>query len=89
LDCARAPKHIYSRKIDKTSLDKLYTYLQSKNIYEQFDTAPTADPDKNYEILEKIISDSIDHIIPMKRVKYNKYKYKKIILDYKWNPKID
>ena len=65
------------RKFDNASINHLYTELESINLYDFFDKDPNCDPNVNYEIFESKITELINKHIPQRKLKYNKYKYKK------------
>ena len=52
------------------------TELNNANIYELLDTTLTADPTKNLNILNNVISQAKNKHLPYRRVKFNKHKHK-------------
>ena len=56
------------------------TELNNANIYELLDTTLTADPTKNLNILNNVISQAKNKHLPYRRVKFNKHKHN----NYKW-----
>ena len=73
---SRHPKYIFSHKNDKKSLDSLYALLESKQIFEQLNTDKTANPNYNYHILETVLVNSINKIMPLRKFKFHKHKHK-------------
>ena len=52
------------------------TELNNANMYELLDTTLTADPTKNLNILNNVISQAKNKHLPYRRVKFNKHKHK-------------
>ena len=65
------------RKFDNASINHLYIELESINLYNFLNKDPYCDPNVNYEIFESKITELINKHIPQRKLKYNKYKYKK------------
>ena len=47
------------------------------DILASFDTDSNADPNLNYNILEKVLSDAHSKYLKYRKVKFNKYKHKR------------
>ena len=52
-------------------------YLESRNIIELLIPDKQTDPNINYNILENILRNAVNKYIPLKKVKFNKYKHKR------------
>ena len=50
--------------------------MEKNNILKSLDKNPKADPNKNYNTFEKILTDAVNKYIPDKQIKYRKYKHK-------------
>ena len=57
------------------------TELNNANIYELFDTTLTADPTKNLNILNNMISQAKNKHLPYRKVKFNKHTSPKFQMD--------
>ena len=59
------------------SLEHFLTALRNENIVNQINQNPFANPNTNYNIFIKLLTDIKEKVIPRKRVKFNKNKHKK------------
>ena len=69
--------NIYSRNFNVTNINNFIYELASSNIMNKLNNEDTLDPNINYDILEKILTDALNKYIPLKKMKYNKYKTRK------------
>ena len=70
-------KYIFKQTQDPLSLQRFYNYVNNADILASFDTDPNADPNLNYNILEKVLSDAHSKYLSYRKVKFNKYKHKR------------
>jgi hypothetical protein len=70
-------KHVYNRDINEKTIASLKKYLLSCNIFDQLQNNTQYTPNDLYNKFENIISSVMDECLPMRKVKYNKYKHKK------------
>ena len=68
-------KYIYCRKINNKTLQDLYQCLSDKKLLYDLQT-DTEDPNENYKILEQHLVTAVNKCMPLKKIKYQKYKYK-------------
>ena len=73
---ARPQKYIQIQTRTETAFGNLRRELQEIEIMSQLDRSPSANPKTNYDIIEKTISESCKKHLPVKTVKFNKYKHK-------------
>ena len=78
------PKHIYIRQTSETSIIRVKHEIITASIYDKLNTHVDANPNTNYDILDNTISQIIKTCMPLKRVKFDKHKHKKIKLDNSW-----
>ena len=69
------PKFIKVRNNSKSALNNFYNEIAGINILDQLDTNPLANPNENYEKIEKIITTAHDKCFPVKLARFNKYKH--------------
>ena len=62
---------------NKKTMLKVKDYLISTKIYEKLDISPTADTNRNYNIILDEINQAKNKYMMSKLVKFNKYKHKK------------
>ena len=67
----------YNRNFNVTTINNFIYELASNNIMSKLNNDDTLDPNINYDILEKILTDALNKYIPFKKIKYNKYKTRK------------
>ena len=72
-----APRYARICKTDESSINNFITDLNSRCIYQKMNREPFSDPNNNYEILEKNIKECKEKHLPIKTVKFDKYKHKK------------
>ena len=86
MDCiltrGTVPKFITITQKSPDSLNKFRLELINSNIYDKLNKNIDGNPNENYNILEEIILNTMIKCLPTKTIKYNKHKYKKIVLDY-------
>ena len=71
------PSRYVKQRVDTESARAAYLAdLMNSNIISQLDQDPYCDPNVNYDILHKHITDLKDKHLPFKLVKFNKYKHK-------------
>jgi hypothetical protein len=68
---------IYSRYFDPEKKKKLYKLLEDKTIISLLSTDENVDPNNNYNVLEDILITALNESIPLRKIKSNKYKYKR------------
>ena len=69
------PKYIKVRKYSPNALNNFHNEILSTNILDQLEMNPLANPNDNYEKIEKIITNAHNKCIPSKVTKFNKYKH--------------
>ena len=70
-------KFIHMRSQNETSFINVDKDLQTSNIITLMDNDTTSDPNNNYNILLEEIKKAIDKHMPIKTVKFDKYRHKK------------
>ena len=70
-------KFIYSKNNNKKNIDNIYSEVVKTDIMHLLDPDPNRDPNFNYNILEQIITSSVNKHMPIKKFKFNKHKHKK------------
>ena len=70
------PKYIYIKQTSETSINRVKHEIITASIYDELNTHVDANPNTNYDILDKSISHIID-MYALKRVKFDKRKHKK------------
>jgi len=70
-------KYIQIRTSNEQAKLNFKNTFKDKNVIDKLTKQETADPNKNYEILEATIKQTIDECMPEKTVKFNKKKHKK------------
>ena len=78
------PKYIYIKQTTETSIYRVKHEIITASIYDQLNTQVDANPNNNYEILDRTIYQIIKTCMPLKRVKFDKHKHTKIQLDNGW-----
>ena len=73
----KAKPPVYNRKFTSENINKLYQELDSIEINSLMYQDIALDPNINYYILEEIISKALNNHIPLKKVKFHKYKNKR------------
>ena len=68
---------IFKRPPFQKHIQQICNEITSQKLYDRLDTSLTQDPNFNYDILESTIISAMDKFIPIKRIKFNKYKHKK------------
>ena len=58
------------------TLQDLYQCLSDKKLLHDLQT-DTEDPNENYKILEQHLVTAVNKCMPLKKIKYQKYKFKK------------
>ena len=71
------PKFIHIKKHNPESMMKFKTELMKLDIYNNLNKDVFADPNENYNLLEEIITDTMNKSIPTVIKKLNKHKHKK------------
>ena len=70
------PKHITFRKYDENSLIGFKDAIDTASILGNLDSSSRADPNTNYEIFHQEISNAFETNIPLRTVRFNRYKHK-------------
>ena len=70
-------KYIFKRNFNQQNIDCMYRDLESRNIIELLIPDKQTDPNINYNTLENILRNAVNKYIPLKKVKFNKYKHKR------------
>ena len=70
-------KFIKIRSLNESSFLNVEKDLQSSNIITLMENKVTSDPNDNYNLLLEEIQKAIDKHMPLKTVKFNKYRHKK------------
>ena len=71
------PRYVKICKSDENSINNFVTELNGQDIYRLLNNDLFADPNSNYEIMEKVIDDCRKKHLPTQVLKFNKYKHKK------------
>ena len=71
------PKYIQIRSQNELSLANVNIELHKSNMQEKMDKNILADPNINYSILESAIMQANNKYMPIKTVKFQKYKHKR------------
>ena len=66
----------YKRNFNESNIHKLFNELNSKNLKNLLHKNIDIDPNINYNILENVLSDALHKHIPLKKIKFGKYKDK-------------
>ena len=74
----QTPKYIQISSHTQNAIDRFYCEIESTNILDKMNKDPLADPNDNYNILEKIIYEARHKHLPIKNVKFNRHRHKKI-----------
>ena len=70
------PRYVRVRKSDDNAISNFINDIQSQGLYELMNKNLFADPNTNYEILESSINRCRDEHLPVKMVRFDKYKHK-------------
>ena len=70
------PKYVLQQTNNENAIKSFNTAIMNAKIMDNLDTSVNACPDKNYDILENVLIKLKDTHLPVKKVKYNKYKHK-------------
>ena len=70
------PKYTLQQNKDEKAIQKFSSALTNAGIMSHIDTSDQACPDQNYNTLHNIIIEHMDKHLPVKRVRFNKYKHK-------------
>ena len=62
---------------DDASLNNFVTELRNMNITDSLNNNVNANPSKNYDTFIKLLQDAKDKHLPVRKIKFNKYKHKK------------
>ena len=62
---------------DDASLNNFVIELRNMNITDSLNNNVNADPSKNYDTFPKLLQDAKDKHLPVRNIKFNKYKHKK------------
>ena len=73
----KVKKNIQCREFNHENMTNLYNDLDSVDIFSMLNNNINSDPNANYEILEKVITSLLDKHMPLRNVKFHKYKHKK------------
>ncbi len=71
------PKYVKVRQNKQANIENLINDLQSRQIQDMLNQNPSADPNKNYDVLNSVLEEAMSKHLPTKTVKYNKHKHKK------------
>ena len=70
------PKFVQIEKKDPQSVNNFYQELLNVNIMQSLDTDLSKDPNLNYETLHRILNQAKQKHLPIRTVKFQKYKHK-------------
>ena len=76
IDVTSPPKYIQKRISSEKAFQSLATDLKSVDILSKLNRDITIDPTNNYSIISETISSACDKHLPIKNVKFKKYKHK-------------
>ena len=68
---------VYKHPTTLKYTEELCQNIAEQNIHNLLDKSAMTDPNINYDILESTIVSAMDKIMPLKRLKFKKYKHKK------------
>ena len=68
---------VFSRKYNEKSFQNMFLELQRADIYNILSTDINSDPNGNYNILEDLLTKSLNKYMPIRRVNFHKHKHKK------------
>ena len=71
-------KNIQCRKFNYENMTNLYNDLDSFDIFSMLNNNINSDPNANNEIIEKVITSLLNKHMPLRNVKFHKYKHTKI-----------
>lgn len=71
-------KYIKINKRDGQSLNNFKLEIANQCVLDRFNVDILGDPNTNYDILNNIIVNALDNHLPVKIVRFNKHKHKKI-----------
>ena len=71
------PKYIKINTCIQESLKQFYDEISNQDIMKNIDADPYSNPNTNYNIMHSIINLSREKYIPVRYVKFHKYKHKK------------
>ena len=77
LNIENPPKYILAEKLDSNSVHNFYDEINNCNIMQLLDTNSHHDPNINYSTLETILTKAKEKHMPIRKIKFNKYKHKK------------
>ena len=70
------PKYILQQNKDENAIQNFCSAITNANIMGKIDSSERACPDQNYNILQDILVQQMNKHLPVKKVKFNKYKHK-------------
>ena len=70
------PNTITFQVSDTVSMNKFVTAINNSSLFDKLEKNVNTDPTKNYDTIKSTIVDSIQQYLPMRTVKFNKYKHK-------------
>ena len=88
LKTEQPPKFVKINVLNDDAMHKVKNEIKSYDTY-KLNKSPNADTNLNYDILINDMVRAKDKHMPTKMMKFNKYKHKKIYVDYTRNTKIN
>ena len=73
----RNHKYIYKCNINEQSIKQMQDHLVAQNIYDELDKSMSSDPNLNYNIFANWLTFAKQKYLPLKKIKFNKYKHKR------------
>ena len=71
------PKFVTLNKHTPAAIATFYHEIQNANILDKIDRDPLSNPDTNYNVIEQIIDTARNKHLPVRTIRFNKYKHKK------------
>ena len=77
LSFSKPSKYIYYYIQNDNILNAIFHQIQSSNLIEKMEKSPTANPNINYNKIEKLIKTAVEQHAPLKKQRFHKHKHKK------------
>ena len=70
-------RYLYKCKINEHTIKQMYDQLVAQNSYDKLDKSMSSDPNLNYKTFAKWLTSAKQKYLPLKKIKFNKYKHKR------------
>ena len=77
LSFSKPSKYIFYYIQNDNILNDIFHQIQSSNLIEKMEKSPTANPNINYNKIEKLIKTAVEQHAPLKKQTFHKHKHKK------------